>query len=151
MAVDARVMHEDRLALCCRGIAGKVLLRGLLLLAYPRRKVFRRLRIDAQQHLCMLGPAVLRALAKIKACLRWIDPHGVNAIWNHVRLARQPRHPETMVRIRRRHRKISWRWLRRLTDGNMQLIRRHHPQLWIAVLPPELVANHGYVHRAVRL
>ena len=40
--------------------------RRLLLVRDPRRKLFRRIRINAQQHQGVLGPAVLRTLPQVQ-------------------------------------------------------------------------------------
>ena len=98
----------------------------------------------------MLRAAILRTLPKIKSRLLRIDPHRIEPVRNQVRLARQPRHPEAMVRISRRQRQIRRRRLRRIADRNVQLIRGNNPQLWIAILPPELVPDHRHIQRAGR-
>src|ERR1700735_2622483 len=89
VAVNACVLHEDRLALGGSYIAGEVLLGWLLLLLDPCREILRCLRVDAKEHFCMLGATVLSTLAEIKSCRLWIDPHNVDPIWKQVSLPRK--------------------------------------------------------------
>src|ERR1700747_1196208 len=75
---------------------------GLLLLTHPLRKVFRTVDRYPQEHVGMLGSAVLRALThKGPGALR-IHPHPIWMIRNEVRLASHLRHPEAVVSIRRK-------------------------------------------------
>ena len=141
VAVDAGVVHEHGLAFSGSRVAGKTLHGGLLLLIDPRRKVRRRLRINTDQHLGMLHSAKLRALAQEQAGLLRIEPHRVYAVGNHIRLARQPRHPEAVRHIHRRHGQISRRRTRPIAHRHMKLVGRHHSQLRIAILPPDTDAR----------
>src|SRR5271155_1433165 len=99
VAVDARVLHEDGLAFSGGGVAGELLLGRLLLLLDPNRKLLRRLRVDAKEHLRVLGAAILSTLAEIEACRLWIDPHNVDSIWKQVSLARKTWYPEAVGHI----------------------------------------------------
>ena len=76
-----------------------VLRRGLLLRANPRVKVLGTVHDDAQEHLGVLRPAVLRALTEKHAGPLRVHPHLVDAIRNQVGLAGQLRNPEAVVGV----------------------------------------------------
>src|SRR6201987_3446295 len=75
--------------------------RRLALLLNPLVKFIPRLDIHAQQHLGVLGPAILRTLAEVNADLLRVDPHRVGMVGNQISLTRQPWNPEAVVRIGR--------------------------------------------------
>src|SRR5262249_3724516 len=77
-----------------------ILIRRLLLCAYPGIEVFRGIHIHAQKHLRVLCPAVLRALAEKQASIAGIQPSLVWVIGNQVCLSRELRHPEAVIRVR---------------------------------------------------
>ena len=73
--------------------------RRLLLLLNPRDRIQRAVHGDAQQHLGVLGSAVLRALPQVDARLVRVNPRLVHAVRNQVRLAGQARNPEAVIRV----------------------------------------------------
>src|ERR1700722_1915907 len=75
--------------------------RRLMLLLNPAIELGTRLNVDAQQHLRVLRPAILRALAQIDSALVGSNPHAVRVVRNQIGLARQARNPETVVGVRR--------------------------------------------------
>src|SRR5215467_14228344 len=74
-------------------------LRWLLLLVCPSLEVFRAIYVHAQKHLCVLCPAVLRALPKKQTCLVGIEPSLVWVIRNQVSFSRKLRNPKTVVGV----------------------------------------------------
>src|ERR1035438_3073883 len=65
----------------------------------PAIEVSTWLNVDAQQHLGVLRPAILSALAQINSRLLGIDPHAVRMIRNQIGLAGKARDPEAVVCI----------------------------------------------------
>ena len=99
----------------------------------------------------MLSSAILRALPQIKSGLLRIDPHGIHAIRNQVGFAGQPRHPETVVGIGRGQRKVCRRGMRGSLTGTCSSFAVTTAEAGIAILPPELMADDGHVHRILGL
>src|SRR5207237_9861008 len=58
--------------------------RRLFLCCHPVLEIIRRMRDHAEQHACMLQPAILGAVADIGARLCWLDPTLIAAVWNEV-------------------------------------------------------------------
>src|SRR5258708_10940659 len=71
----------------------------LPLLLYPALKVIARWPIETEKHLGVLRPAILCALSQVESGLLRLYPGVVWVVRNQVGLARQPWHPETMIRI----------------------------------------------------
>src|SRR6266852_1716427 len=120
-------------------------MRGSRLLVDPAIEVLAGLDVDAQEHLRVLRPAVLRALPQVEPCLARLDPHLVRVVWNQIGLAGEARHPEAVVGIRREQVEEG-----RLADGQVQLVRGDDLQPRVPILPPELVADDGHLERAFR-
>ena len=144
MAVDAGVVHERRRGLRRRW---KIAAAGWLLRRDPRGKLRGSVGVNANQHLGVLRSAVLRALAEIEAGVCRIDPHGVDLIGNQIHLAGQSRNPEAMVDIRGRHGQIGRRRVRGIADRNVQFVGGDDAEFRIAILPPELMADHHDIER----
>src|SRR5579871_4836377 len=89
----------------------------------------------------MLGSAILRTLAEIESSLLRINPHTVWVIGNQICLTRQPWDPKTVIRIDGQQPDERRGWMGGFTDRHMQFICRDHSQIWIAIFPPELVAD----------
>src|SRR5438105_10681770 len=73
----------------------------LPLLLDPAVELVAGLDVNAQKHFGVLCPAILRALAHVKARLVRVDPRAVGVVRNQVCLTRQSWDPETVVRIGR--------------------------------------------------
>ncbi len=114
----------------------------------PGVEVCSRLDVDAQKHLRVLSSAVLSALAQIKAGLVRLDPHPVGMVRNQISLARQSRHPPAVIRICGIQLEERGRRMVRIAYRDVKLIRGHHIEARVAILPPELVADDGDVDRA---
>src|ERR1700731_4623946 len=95
----------------------------------------------------MLGSAVLRTLAQVKAGLVWIHPHTVGMVWYQVRLSSQTGHPKAVIRICGKQREESRGRVRRVAYRDVQFIRGHYFKRWISILPPELVPDYGDFQR----
>src|SRR5208337_5422521 len=93
----------------------------------------------------MLNAAILRALSNVSPGFMGVDPHAVGPVGNQVGLPCQHRDPETVVGVGREQRDVRGRGLFGITDWNVQLIGSYEPLLRILKLPPELVANRGYL------
>src|SRR5277367_1589206 len=76
-----------------------ILIRRLLLRAYPELEVLRTIHVHAQEHLRVLCPAILRALTKKQSGLVRIEPGFVHPIRNQVGLSGKLWYPETVIRI----------------------------------------------------
>ena len=98
VAIDAGCGFENPAAFGDRIIVG--IGRRCLLFLHPSVKLFRRIYVNAQKHLGVLRPAVLRALPEIKSSLLGIDPHVIHAVRNQVRLPRETWHPEAVIGVR---------------------------------------------------
>jgi len=83
LSLSDRVIYECRLAL----------------LLNPPVKFVPRLDINTQQHLGVLGSAVLNTLAEVNSCRLRVDPHSVGVIGNQISLTSQPWDPKTVVSI----------------------------------------------------
>ena|ERR1700674_3259636 len=97
VTVDAGSRFEYSLPL------GSSISRGcrLALLLNPPSELILRLNINTQQHLGVLGPAILGALTEVDTRLMGINPHAVRMVGNQVSFACQTRNPEAVIRIRR--------------------------------------------------
>src|SRR5690349_20082745 len=98
-------------------------LRRLLLRSDPPVEVPLRLNYYADQHVRVLGPAILGTIAKERALPPGIDPHVVDAIWNQVSLPRNARHPEAVDYIGRLQFQQRHLWRQNAARWNVQLIR----------------------------
>ena len=95
MTVDACGRLEYPLPLRNRVIY----IRRLALLSDPPIKFILRLDINPQQHLGVLSPAILRALAEVDSGLLRVDPHSVGMVGNQISLTPQPWNPKAVIRI----------------------------------------------------
>src|SRR5260221_4557715 len=88
VAINAGSLLENEPA------AGRIrtILGEFLLLFYPAVEVLTRLHIDPEEHLRVLGAAVLGALAEKQSGALRLDPHRVHFVGDEVRLAGQARH-----------------------------------------------------------
>src|SRR5882762_749752 len=147
MAIQARSSLEDQSShgFFC------ILIRWLLLCAYPELEVFRTIHVHAQQHLRVLRTAVLRALAKKQTALVRIEPRFVHAIRNPVCLSCKLRYPETVIRVGGKQFQECRCGMRRVAHGNMEFVRGDHAESGIAKFPPKLMSDCGYLHRLSRL
>ena len=137
VAVDAGGRLEDLTSLG-HGLTRD---RRLLLFLNPAIEFSARLHVHAQQHLGVLGSAVLRALPQVEPGLVRVDPRLVRAVRNQVGLAGQPRNPEAVIHVGGQQRDERRGRIRRVADRNMQFVGRDDVQPWIAILPPELVTD----------
>src|SRR5262245_66221156 len=78
---------------------GRIVYWWLLLDCYPALEVIAGVHNDAQQHIGVLCPTVLGALAQIEAWLTGLNPHRVVAIGDEIRLARLGWDPADMSDI----------------------------------------------------
>src|SRR5262245_1542145 len=124
VAVDAGSLLENKPA----GRSVRIVLGEFLLLLHPAVEVLTRVYIDAEQHLCMLGAAVLGALAQKQPGALRLDPHRVHLVGDEVCLAGQTRHPETVHDVCRTQIEESWQSVATLTDGYVQLIGCYNAQ-----------------------
>src|SRR5580693_1272845 len=70
-----------------------------------------------------------------------INPHVVRMVGNQVRFAIEARNPEAVIRIRRKQSDEGRGRMLRVADRNVQFIRSHDVQTWIAILPPKLMTD----------
>src|SRR5215472_237803 len=127
-----------------------ILVRWLLLLAYPSIEVFRAIYVHAQKHLRVLCSAILRALPQKQARLVWIQPRPVRVIWNQVRLSRKLRHPETVIGVGGEQCHECRCGMSRVAHGNMEFVRGDDAKRGIAKFPPKLVSDCGHLHSSFR-
>ncbi len=78
-----------------------------------------------------------------------IDPHAVRVVGNQISLAGQARDPEAVVRIRGEQLDEGRRRVIVIANRDVQFIRRHDPECWIAVFPPELMADGNDFDRVI--
>src|SRR5882724_6663579 len=97
MAIDTGGSFENQFA----SRRGWTALRGLLLLLHPSVKILTRVHIDAEQHLRVLGAAVLGTLPEVQSGAFRLNPHRVHLVGDEIRLARKTGHPEAMHNVRR--------------------------------------------------
>src|SRR5215813_2105636 len=126
----------------------RVIRRRLFLFGYPFCEFLACMHDYAEQHVCVLHTAILRAIPNIGTGLRRLDPHHVFLIGNQISLAGELWRPETMGDIHRLELKESWPPLARLTDRHVKLIGSDDAKLRVADFPPPLVADHRDVERA---
>src|SRR5215471_6986890 len=96
MTVDARLAQEG-------GPPGAYLgsLDGRLpLVGQPGLEVARGIDDDPDEHVGVLGAAILGALPEVQAGLVGLEPHAIGATRDQVGLAAQPRYPEAVAHIR---------------------------------------------------
>jgi hypothetical protein len=120
--------------------------RGLLpgrtrLLLHPALEILGSVGVDAEEHLGVLGAAVLGALAEVEARLPGLDPHLVPPVGDEVRLSRQARDPEAVVGVGGPQLEEGRGGVGRIADRHVQLVGGHHLEPRVTVLPPELVAD----------
>src|SRR5882757_3416480 len=120
------------------GGGGRIVLGELLLFLHPSLKVLRRVHIHTQQHLRVLGAAVLGALAQEKPSPFRLNPHRVYFVGDEVRLARQTRHPETVHNVGRTQIQKRRESDATVTDGHVQFVGCYDAELGITNLPPPL-------------
>src|SRR5262245_2055462 len=124
--------------------------RRLPLACLPLFEVLRWMHDHTEQHVFVLHPAILRAVANISSRLQGFNPHPILPIGNHIGFAGELRHPEAMRDIRRLELEEGWPSLARLTDRHVHLIRGHYAQFRVANFPPPLVADHRDIKRIGR-
>src|SRR5258706_9575258 len=107
------------------GGGGRVVLGELLLSLHPSLKVLRRVHIHTQQHLRVLGAAVLGALADEKPRPFRLNPHRVHFVGDEVGLASQTRHPETVHNVRGTQIEKRWQSDAVVTDRHVQFVGRY--------------------------
>ena len=73
----------------------------LLLLLNPTLEILLRLYVHTQQHLGVLGSAILGALAEVESRFVRVDPHIIGVIGDQVGLTREARNPEAVIGIGR--------------------------------------------------
>src|SRR5580692_3191791 len=115
------------------------------LLLNPLFELIWRVNVNTEEHLGMLGAAILGTLADENACFVWIDPHVVYTVWNQVGLSSQTRDPKTVVRIRGKQGDEGGRGVRRITRRHMELVCRDDAKSGITKLPPELMTDRDNV------
>src|SRR5258705_9229820 len=77
----------------------RILIRSPLLLSDPGLETFGSVYRHAEEHLRVLGPAILRALAEIDPRLVRVDPHFVYAVRNQVCLSSELRNPKAVISV----------------------------------------------------
>src|SRR6202044_2546092 len=95
------------------------------------------------EHLGVLCSTVLRALPQEQPGFMRVQPHAVGVIRYEICLARQARHPEAVVGVRRKQCKKSGGSMCRVAYRNVQFIRSYDFERRISILPPELVPDDG--------
>ena len=149
VAVDAGGGFEDSPAgsrACRPRVAGS------LLRANPRVEILAAVHRDAQQHLGVLGPAILRALAEKDArcgagrstCCS--TRFGIRSV-----LPAKLRNPEAVVGVGGKQLQECRRRMSGVAHRNVQLVRGDDAEPRIAELPPELVPDGGDLERGRRL
>src|SRR5262245_18218921 len=116
MAVDTRGLLEHEPA----GGSTRVVLGDFLLVFYPALEVLPRVHIDAEQHLGVLGAAVLGALSEKQAGALRLNPHRIHFVRDEVRLAGQARNPEAVHDVCRAKIDESWQAVAPVTHGHVQ-------------------------------
>src|SRR6266550_926064 len=144
MAVHASIGFKDSPARDCAWVFDS----GLLLSANPGGKILRPIHRNPEQHLRVLGSAVLGTLAKKDACALRIHPHSVGVIRNEVGLACKLRHPKAVVGIGRKQLQKSWCRMTGIAYWDVQFVGCDYPQLRISKLPPVLMSNRGDMYSA---
>src|ERR1700728_1992603 len=125
--------------------------RGFLLSLNPVGKILRSLHRNAEEHLGVLGSAVLRTLTKKDSRVLRVHPHSVGVIWNEVRLAGKFRHPKAVVSIGREQLQKRRRRMTGIAHWDVQFVGGDNPQPRIAKFPPVLMSNSDHIHSASRL
>ena len=69
----------------------------------------------------------------------WIDPHLISVVRDQIGLARQPRHPKTVICIGGEEREKCFSRVGRVANRHVQLVCRDYIELRIAIFPPILV------------
>src|SRR5215471_4709588 len=128
-----------------------ILVRWLLLLVCPCLEVFRAIYVHAQEHLCVLCPAVLRTLPEKQARIVRIQPHLVRVIRNQVRLSCKLRHPEAVIGVCGEQFQECRCWMSGVTHGDMEFVRGDDAKRGISKFPPKLVPYCGHLHSPFRL
>src|SRR6516165_8651954 len=125
------------------------LLHGRLpLVGQPGLEVARGLDDDPEEHVGVLGAAILGALAEVQAGAVSLEPHAIGATRDQVGLAAQPGYPEAVAHVRGLQGQVDRAGYALLAGRDVQLVGRREAQLpavvtVVAVLPPPLAADHG--------
>src|SRR5262249_5402306 len=117
VAVDARC-REKALTPGRRQLA---FLRGWTLRRPPAGELIGGMRDNANAHFRVLRPAILSAVAEVRAHLLRLDPHPVDAVRDQIGLPRELRDPETMRDVHRFERQESELAPAGFADRNVQL------------------------------
>src|SRR5882757_6444720 len=96
MAIDASGALENQPS----SAHGRVVFRELFLLLHPASKFLRRIRINAQQHFGVLGPAVSPALSEEQSGTFRLNPHRIDFVGNEINFPHQTRHPKAVDDVR---------------------------------------------------
>src|SRR5262250_690589 len=120
-----------------------ILIRWLLLLVYPSLEVSRAIDVHAQEHLRVLGSAVLRALPEKQAGLVGIQPSLVRVIRNQIRLSGKLRHPEAVIGVSGKQFQECGCGMSGIAHGDMEFVRGDDSKRRIAKFPPKLVPDCG--------
>src|SRR5215813_8332948 len=147
VAVDARQRGEE----LPPALRRRVVPRGSPLGGDPALELVLRVHHHHEEHEAVLDAAVLRALADVGAGTRWLDPHVVGLVGDHVHLARELGHPEAVDDVYGLESDEGGCGLSGVAHRHVELIGGDHAELGIANLPPPLVADDGHFHRARRL
>src|SRR5215469_10572765 len=123
-----------------------ILIRRLLLHAYPGLKVFRTIYVHAQKHLRVLCPAVLRTLAEEQARLVGIQPRLVRVIRNQVGLSSKLGHPEAVIGVGGEQFQECRCGMSGVAYRDMEFVRGDDAEIGIPKFPPKLVADRGDLH-----
>ena len=146
MAIDASSFFED----VATGSDGTGRIGNLFLGGNPFAETFWRINVDAKEHLGVLSAAVLGTLADVHAGFVWFHPHGVDAIGDQVGLAGELRNPETVVGVSRTQGDERRGAMRRIADGNVELVGGDDTKRRITEFPPELMTDGGDLNSAGR-
>src|SRR5262249_20965154 len=118
---------------------------------HPGGELFWGMRDDAKAHFRVLRPAILGAIAEVRASLLRLDPHPVDAGRDQVGLPGELRDPETMYDVRRFESQGCDLTPVRFADWDVQLVRRDNAQIGIVKLPPPLAPDSRHLQRVWRL
>src|SRR2546425_8865707 len=94
---------------------------------------------------------MLGALADVRSDSSWLDPDPIRLVRDRVHLSGQLRNPEAVRHVDRLNGDERRRRSGGVADGDMDLIGGDDTELWIADLPPPLIADDGDLERVRRL
>src|SRR6266850_1417389 len=143
MTIDAGGALENQPS----GGCGRVVFGKLLLLLHPAIELLWRIRVNAQQHFRVLGPAVSPALSQEQAGAFRLNPHRIDFVGNEINFSHQTRHPKTVDDIRSAQIEEGWQSAAALAHRDVKFIGGDDAKFGIANLPPPLLADDLYVQR----